>query len=110
MLGCNLLYSTPWTSGCSTRCNSRLGLNLSVMARLLGDRLTLGANFNDVFKRSMSTRNETQYVNVFNSTEIHNDSRSVSLMVRWTFNTINNPFKRRSGNDATLQRTQETVN
>lgn len=110
MLGCDLLYSTPWTSGSSTRCNSRLGLNLSVMARLLGDRLTLGANFNDVFKRSMSTRSETQYGNVFNSTDIHNDSRSVSLMVRWTFNTINNPFKRRSGNDATLQRTQETVN
>ncbi len=110
MLGCDLLYSTPWTSGCSTRCNSRLGLNLSVMAHLLGDRLTLGANFNDVFKRSMSTRIDTEYVNVFNSTDIHNDSRSVSLMVRWTFNTINNPFKRRSGNDATLQRTQETVN
>ena len=110
MLGCDLLYSTPWTSGCSTRCNSRLGLNLSVMARLLGDRLTLGANFNDAFNRSMSTRNETQYGNVFNSTDIHNDSRSVSLMVRWTFNTINNPFKRRSGNGATLQRTQETVN
>ena len=110
MLGCDLLYSTPWTSGCSTRYNSRLGLNLSVMARLLGNRLTLGANFNDVFNRSMSTRNETQYGNVFNRTDIHNDSRSVSLMVRWTFNTINNPFKRRSGNDATLQRTQETVN
>ncbi len=110
MLGCDLLYSTPWTTGCSTRCNSRLGLNLSVMARLLGDRLTLGANFNDVFNRSMSTRNETRYENVFNSADIHNDSRSVSLMVRWTFNTINNPFKRRSGNDATLQRTQETVN
>lgn len=110
MLGCDLLYATPWTSGSSTRCNSRLGLNLSVMARLLGDRLTLGANFNDVFNRSMSTRNETEYGNVFNSTDIHNDSRSVSLMVRWTFNTINNPFKRRSGNDATLQRTQETVN
>ena len=76
----------------------------------LGDRLTLGANFNDVFNRSMSTRNETQYGNVFNRTDIHNDSRSVSLMVRWTFNTINNPFKRRSGNGATLQRTQETVN
>ena len=110
MLGCDLLYSTPWTSGCSTRCNSRLGLNLSVMARLVGDRLTLGANFNDAFNRSMSTRIDTKYGNVFNSADIHNDSRSVSLMVRWTFNTINNPFKRRSGNDATLQRTQETVN
>jgi len=110
MLGCDLLYATPWTSGCSTRCNSRLGLNLSVMARLFGDRLTLGANLNDVFNRSMSTCNETNFGNVFNSTDINNDSRSVSLMVRWTFNTINNPFKRRSGNDATLQRTQETVN
>ena len=109
MLGCDLLYSTPWTSG-YTRYNSRLGLNLSVMARLLGDRLTLGANFNDVFNRSMSTRIETQFDNVFNCTDIHNDSRSVSLMVRWTFNTINNPFKRRSGNDTSLQRTQETVN
>jgi hypothetical protein len=28
-------------------------------------------------------------------------------MARWTFNTINNPFKRCSGNDATLQRTRE---
>ena len=109
MLGGNLLYSTPWSSG-YTRYNSMLGLNLSLMARLLGDRLTLGANFNDVFHRSMSTRSETRYVTVLNSTDIHNDTRSVSLMVRWTFNTINNPFKRHSGNDATLQRTQETVN
>jgi hypothetical protein len=28
-------------------------------------------------------------------------------MVRWTFNSISNPFKKRSGNDATLQRTQD---
>ena len=31
-------------------------------------------------------------------------------MVRWTFNTISNPFKRRNGNDTPLQRTQETIN
>ena len=109
MLGCDLLYSTPWTAG-YTRYNSMLGLNLSLMARLLGDRLTLSVNYYDVFHRSMSTRSETSYVTVFNRTEVHNDTRSVSLMVRWTFNTISNPFKRRSGNDASLQRTQETVN
>ena len=109
MLGCDLLYSTPWTAG-YTRYNSMLGLNLSLMARLLGDRLTLSVNYYDVFHRSMSTRSETSYVTVFNRTEVHNDTRSVSLMVRWTFNTITNPFKRRSGNDATLQRTQEIVN
>ena len=109
MLGCDLLYSTPWTAG-YTRYNSMLGLNMSLMVRLLGDRLTLGVNYNDVFNRSMSTCSETSYVTVFNRTKVHNDTRSVSLMVRWTFNTISNPFKRRSGNAATLQRTQETVN
>ena len=109
VLGCNLLYSTPWTAG-YTRYNSMLGLNLSLMAHLFDDRLTLGVNYNDVFNRATSTCSETRYVNVLHRTDVHNDSRSVSLMVRWTFNTISNPFKRRSGNDASLQRTQETVN
>ena len=108
-LGGSVLYSTPWTSGYS-RNNSILGLNLSLMATFCSGRLVLGANYNDVFNRATSTCNETQYVTVHNRTEVHNDSRSVSLMVRWTFNSITNPFKRRSGNDATLQRTQETVN
>ena len=109
VLGCNLLYSTPWTAG-YTRYNSMLGLNLSLMAHLFDDRLTLSVNYNDVFNRATSTCSETRYVNVLHRTDVHNDSRSVSLMVRWTFNTISNPFKRRSGNDASLQRTQETVN
>ena len=108
-LGGSVLYSTPWTSGYS-RNNSILGLNLSLMATLCNGRLVLGANYNDVFNRATSTCSETRFVTVLNRTEVHNDSRSVSLMVRWTFNSISNPFKRRSGNDATLQRTQETVN
>ena len=109
VLGCNLLYSTPWTAG-YTRYNSMLGLNLSLMAHLFDDRLTLSVNYNDVFNRATSTCSETRYVNVLHRTDVHNDSRSISLMARWTFNTISNPFKRRSGNDASLQRTQETVN
>ena len=109
MLGCSVLYSTPWTAG-YTRCNSLLGLNLSVRATFFKGRLMLGANYHDVLNRSMSTRSETNYLGVFNSVEVNNDSRSIQVMARWTFNTINNPFKRRSGNDAPLQRTQETVN
>ena len=109
MMGCSVLYSTPWTSGYS-RCNSILGLNLSLMATFFHGRLVLGANYNDVFNRGMSTSIKTEYKGVFNSIDVDNDLRSVSLMVRWTFNTITNPFKRRSGNDASLQRTQETVN
>ena len=108
-LGGSVLYSTPWTSGYS-RNNSILGLNLSLMATFCSGRLVLGANYNDVFDRATSTCSETRFKKVLHRTDVHNDSRSVSLMVRWTFNTISNPFKRRSGNDATLQRTQETVN
>ncbi len=109
MLGCSVLYSTPWTMG-YTHCNSLLGLNLSVRATFFKGRLMLGANYHDVLNRGMSTRSETNYRGVFNSTEVNNDSRSIQVIARWTFNTINNPFKRRSGNDAPLQRTQETVN
>ncbi len=109
MLGCSVLYSTPWTAG-YTRCNSMLGLNLSVRATFFQGRLMLGANYHDVLNRAMSTRSETNYLGVLNTIQVHNDSRSIQVMARWTFNTINNPFKRRSGNDTPLQRTQETVN
>ena len=80
------------------------------MATLLNGRLSLGAYYNDVFNRATSTSSETRYVTVLNRVNVNNDSRSVSLMVRWTFNNITNPFKRRSGNDNTLQRTQENIN
>jgi len=109
MLGCSVIYSTPWAAG-YTRYNSMLGMNLGVMAHLFDDRLTLGATFNDVFNRGMSTSSDTRFVKVFNSSVVNNDLRSVSLLVRWTFNSISNPFKRRSSNDSSLQRTQETVN
>ncbi len=109
MLGCNVWYSTPWNAG-YTRYNSIIGLNLSLMATLCRDRLTLGCNFNDAFNRGTSTRSQTRYMDVLHRTEVNLDSRGVSFMLRWTFNTISNPFKRHSGNDATLQRTQETVN
>ena len=109
MLGGSISYSTPWTSG-YTRYNSILGLNLSLVATLLNGRLSLGAYYNDVFNRATSTSSETRYVTVLNRVNVNNDSRSVSLMVRWTFNNITNPFKRRSGNDNTLQRIQENIN
>ena len=44
-------------------------------------------------------------MNVYSKSNNDNDTRGISLMVRWTFNSISNPFKKRSGNDATLQRT-----
>ncbi|MBQ6167066.1 MAG: TonB-dependent receptor [Muribaculaceae bacterium] len=108
-VGASLLYSTPWKMG-YTRHNSTIGLNLGLRASLCRDRLMLGAEVNDVFNRGMSTRSETAYMGVTNALEVNNDLRSVSLMIRWTFNSVSNPFKRRSGNDATLQRTKETVN
>ena len=76
------------------------------MTILCRGRLLLGLNFNDIFHRSMSSWGKTQYMNVYSKSNNDNDTRGISLMVRWTFNSISNPFKKRSGNDATLQRVQ----
>ena len=106
LLGCNALYSTPWTSG-FTRNSSILGVNLSAMASLIKNRLLLGVTACDIFHRSTPSWNETRYNNVYNETNSYHYTRGLSLMVRWTFNSISNPFKKRSGNEAPLRRTQD---
>ena len=106
LLGCNALYSTPWTSGL-TRNGSTLGVNLSAMATFFKDRLLLGVTACDIFHRSTPSWSETRYRNAYNETYSYHYTRGLSLMVRWTFNSISNPFKKRSGNDAPLRRTQD---
>ena len=106
MLGCNVLYSSPWTAGFS-RNGSIMGVNLSAMTTLCKGRLLLGLTANDIFHRSMAPWSKMRYMNVYHETHNNNDTRGISLMARWTFNTISNPFKKHSGNDATLQRTKE---
>ena len=106
IIGCNLFGSTPWISGFSQNA-SILGLNLSARTTLCQGRLLLGVNLNDLFQRSMSPWTKTRYMNVYNETHTGYDIRGISLLARWTFNSISNPFKRRSGNDATLLRTQD---
>jgi len=104
LLGCNALYGTPWTSG-FTRSGSILGVNLSAMTTLFKDRLLLGITANDILGRSTPSWSKTRYMNVYDESRNNNYTRGVSLMVRWTFNSISNPFKKRSGNDAPLRRT-----
>jgi hypothetical protein len=106
MLGCNVLYSSPWSAGFS-RNGSIMGVNLSAMTTLCKGRLLLGLTANDIFHRSMAPWSKTRYMNVYRESHNNNDTRGISLMARWTFNTISNPFKKHSGNDATLKRTQE---
>lgn len=106
LIGCNLFGSTPWISGFSQNA-SIVGLNLSARTTLCQGRLLLGVNLNDLFQRSMSPWYKTRYMNIYNENHTDYDIRGISLMARWTFNTISNPFKKRSGNDATLQRTQD---
>ena len=106
MLGCHLLYSSPWTAGFSRK-GSIMGVNLSAMTTLCNGRLLLGLTANDIFLRSMSPWGKTRYLNVYHETHNNHDTRGISLMARWTFNSISNPFKKHSGNDATLQRTQD---
>ena len=106
LLGCNALYSTPWTSGL-TRNGSTFGVNLSAMMTLFKDRLLLGVTACDIFHRSTPSWSETRYRNAYNQTYSYHYTRGLSLMVRWTFNSISNPFKKRSGNEAPLRRTQD---
>lgn len=106
LIGCNLFGSTPWISGFSQNA-SIVGLNLSARTTLCQGRLLLGVNLNDLFQRSMSPWYKTRYMNIYNENHTDYDIRGISFMARWTFNTISNPFKKRSGNDATLQRTQD---
>lgn len=106
MLGCNVLYSTPSTAGFS-RYGSVMGVDLSAMTTLCNGRLLLGLTASDIFHRSQAPWSTTRYMNVYHETRNSRDTRGISLMARWTFNTISNPFKKHSGNDATLQRTQE---
>jgi len=106
MLGCRLQYASPWTAGFS-RNGSIMGVNLSTMTTLCKGRLLLGLTVNDIFHRSMAPWGKTRYLNVYHESHNDNDTRGISLMARWTFNTISNPFKKHSGNDATLQRTRE---
>ena len=106
LIGCNLFRSTPWISGFSQNA-SIVGLNLSARTTLCQGRLLLGVNLNDLFQRSMSPWYKTRYMNIYNENHTDYDIRGISFMARWTFNTISNPFKKRSGNDATLQRTQD---
>ena len=84
-----------------------MGVNLSAMSTLCHGHLLIGLTANDILRRSMAPWGKTRYMNVYHESHNNYDSRGISLMARWTFNTINNPFKRRSGNDATLQRTRE---
>lgn len=106
MLGCNLHYTSPWTAGFS-RNGSIMGVNLSAMTTMCKGRLLLGLTANDIFRRSLAPWGKTRYMNVYHETHNSNDTRGITLTARWTFNTISNPFKRHSGNDATLRRTQE---
>ena len=106
LIGCNLFGSTPWISGFSQNA-SIVGLNLSARTTLCQGRLLLGVNLNDLFQRNMSPWYKTRYMNIYNENHTDYDIRGISFMARWTFNTISNPFKKRSGNDATLQRTQD---
>ena len=106
MLGCDALYRCPWTTGFS-RNASVMRANLSAMTTFFNGRLLVGITANDIFDRSLSPWSKTRYMKVLDEIHNDNDTRGVSFMARWTFNSIKNPFKKRSGNDVPLQRTQD---
>ena len=105
IFGCDAIYLTPWTKGL-TRTGSVLEVNLSAMTILCKGHLLLGLNLNDFFRRRQPHWERKQYMNVYSENNIVSDTRGISLMARWTFSAIKNPFKKRSGNDNTLLRVE----
>lgn len=82
-------------------------IDLSAMTILCKGKLLVGVTANDLLRRSMAKWSENRYHNTYIYNHNINDTRGVTIMARYTFNMINNPFKKRSNNDNILNRTDE---
>lgn len=82
-------------------------IDLSAMTILCKGKLLVGVIANDLLRRSMAKWSENRYHNTYIHDHNINDTRGVTIMARYTFNMINNPFKKRSNNDNILNRTDE---
>lgn len=82
-------------------------IDLSAMTILCKGKLLVGVTANDLLRRSMAKWSENRYHNTYIYNHNINDTRGVTIMARYTFNMINNPFKKRSNNDNILNRTNE---
>lgn len=106
MLGAKFSYNSKANMGyCVTAPTA--GIDLSAMTILCKGKLLVGVTANDLLRRSMAKWSENRYHNTYVYNQNINDTRGVSIMARYTFNMIDNPFKKRSNNDRILDRTNE---
>ena len=106
MLGTKLGYNSKANEG-YTVMTPTATIDLSAMTILCKGKLLVGVTANDLLRRSMVKWSENRYHNTYIYNHNVNDTRGVTIMARYTFNMINNPFKKRSNNDNILNRTNE---
>lgn len=106
MLGAKFIYNSKADMGYYIT-SPTAGIDLSAMTILCKGKLLVGVTANDLLRRSMVKWSENRYHNTYVYNHNVNDTRGVSIIARYTFNMINNPFKKRSNNDKILSRTNE---
>ena len=106
MLGTKLGYNSKANDGYSVMAPTA-AIDLSAMTILCKGKLLVGVTANDLLRRSMAKWSENRYHNTYIYNHNINDTRGVTIMARYTFNMIDNPFKKRSNNDNILNRTNE---
>lgn len=106
MLGTKLGYNSKANEGYTVMAPTAT-IDLSAMTILCKGKLLVGVTANDLLRRSMVKWSENRYHNTYIYNHNVNDTRGVTIMARYTFNMINNPFKKRSNNDNILNRTNE---
>ncbi len=106
MLGAKFVYNSKANMGYYVSAPTA-GIDLSAMTILCRGKLLVGVTANDLLRRSMVKWSENRYHNTYVYGQNVNDTRGISVMVRYAFNMINNPFKKRSSNDSVLNRTNE---
>ncbi len=99
----NTSYASPWRDG-TQKIGYSLGTNVGISGRFFKKKLYISITGQDLFAKSVTP----WWTNNYNDTKYWRrnryDTRGVRFLLRYTFNTIRSPFKRRSGNDALLRR------
>lgn len=98
------LYNTPYYLG-TTHGGSTVTLNIGAATFLCKNKLYVSVEGMDLFRRSITPWTRDNYLNTSVYTNTVNDTRGVKITLRYLFNMIENPFKKRSGNEDVINRT-----
>ncbi len=99
-------YQSPWRYGAKSIGYS-MGIDMGVSAKFFKKRLYVSLDMNDILRKSVTPWWENKANNTYTWRKNEYDTRGVTLRLRYTFNSINVKFTKKSGNDKMLQRSND---